>query len=98
MSVRILTLLLLSVSVACAAETNTQLQEQLKRYPDADTNRDGVLTIEEAQAYAKVIRKGKKGSTVTRANDDGPATATSSTKKPAPTHADVRYGPHERNV
>lgn len=84
-----LLLFLCSMSLAVAAETSAQLQEQLKRYPDADTNRDGVLTIEEAQAYAKVIRKGKKGATGAGANDDGPATAASTAKKPAPTHSDT---------
>jgi hypothetical protein len=70
MKYRLLRVLLFPLSLACAAETTPQLQEQLKRYPDADTNRDGVLTMEEAQAYAKTVRKGKKGPTAVGANDD----------------------------
>ena len=95
---RLLLLLPLATALAGAAYTTPQLREQLKRYPDADTNRDGVLTMEEAQAYAKVVRKGKKGPTAAGVNDDGSATTASTTKKPLPTHSNVRYGPHERNV
>jgi acetyl esterase/lipase len=59
-----------------------QLQQLLRRFPDADANRDGRLTPEEAQAYrAKMAREGKL---------PGPPVA--------PTHADVHYGPHERQV
>ncbi|WP_414661277.1 alpha/beta hydrolase fold domain-containing protein [Horticoccus sp. 23ND18S-11] len=79
-----------------AAESSARLQELLKQYPAADTNRDGVLTIEEAQAHAKVLRRGRSGGTTL--NDDGTSTPVSKTKKPAPTHADVSYGPHERNT
>lgn len=91
-------LLALPLSLA-AADTDPRLQQLLKQYPDADTNRDGVLTLEEAQAHAKVIRGGKKGgaaNSATAAIDGG--TAAAGTRRPTPTHADVRYGPHERNV
>ena len=98
MKLRLLSVLVLIVAPGSAAESNRQLQEQLKRYPEADTNKDGVLTFDEAQAYAKVIRKGRKGGVAADANADGPAIAASRAKKPAPTHADVSYGPHARNV
>ena len=82
----------------CAAEPDQQLQQLLKRYPEADTNRDGVLTMEEAQAHAKVIRRGKKGGgNAATALENGTEPAGSRAKKPAPTHANVSYGPHERN-
>ena len=37
-----------------------QLANWLKRFPDADTNKDGVLSLEEASAYQKKLR-GKSG-------------------------------------
>ncbi|MBI5691962.1 MAG: alpha/beta hydrolase fold domain-containing protein [Verrucomicrobia bacterium] len=91
-------LVLLCPLLAGAAEPDSRLQEWLKRYPDADANRDGVLTLEEAQAYAKVLR-GKAGrkSTGKNAIDEGTAPAGERVRKPTPTHADVSYGPHERH-
>jgi acetyl esterase len=88
-------LLLLAAASLFGAEPDPRLQELLKQYPAADTNGDGVLTIEEAQAYAKVIRGKKKSNTVN--TDDGSPAPVSKTPKPAPTQADVSYGPHERN-
>ncbi|MCX8036779.1 MAG: alpha/beta hydrolase [Candidatus Sumerlaeia bacterium] len=67
-----------------------QLQQLLKRFPQADLNGDGVLTPEEAkQARAKLAQKaaGKKK-----------AAAADSENAIAPTFANVAYGPHERNV
>ena len=82
------------------SRTEPRLAEALQRFPSADTNRDGILTLEEAQAYAKSVRKGKTGqgsaaTPATAAEDSGAARP--SPKKPAPTHADVAYGPHERH-
>jgi acetyl esterase len=85
---------LLSCCTLVGAEPNPKLADLLKRYPAVDTNRDGVLTMEEAQAHAKVLRRSK---TATSTNDDGSPTPASSTKRQTPTHADVSYGPHERN-
>lgn len=67
------------------------LQDLLKRFPDADADKDGILTREEAQAYRKKIetQRGKQA--------PGKKQAPS---LPAikPTHADVKYGPYERTV
>ncbi len=88
--------------VASGADSRTEprLAEALRQFPAADTDRDGVLTLEEAQAYAKSVRKGKGGKSAapadgTAAEDSG--SARNSPGKPTPTHADVAYGPHERN-
>ena len=64
-----------------------QLQSYLRQYPDADTNQDGILSLEEARAYLQKMRGGK-------AKTGAPAAA------PAlpPTYSNVHYGPHERNV
>jgi acetyl esterase/lipase len=91
-------LLLLALPCAVlAAERDDRLRELLKRYPEADVNKDGVLTMEEAQAHAKTIRRDMRSPTAA-VNDDGlPPSAAGSGNRPAPTHADVSYGPHERN-
>lgn len=81
------------VSFACFAPAAPpdvsleQLQQLLKLYPDADANKDGTLTLEEARAYRQKMtgKRGGKG-------------GTAEVPLPTPTHADVKYGPHERNV
>ncbi len=65
--------------------TPEQLQALLKRFPDADTNHDGVLTEEEALAYATKARAAR--SNTARAS-----------LAPEPTFADVAYGPAARNT
>lgn len=66
--------------------TPEQLQALLPRFPEADANRDGVLTREEAMTHARL-----RGPSPEAAADTG--------RQPvAPTHADVAYGPHERHV
>ena len=42
-----------------AAPTKQQLEKWLKRFPAADTNRDGELTIEEATAFRTKMRSGR---------------------------------------
>ncbi len=66
--------------------TPEQLAALLKRYPDADANQDGVLTAEEALAYAAKARAQR------------PASNSRAAVAPAPTLADVSYGPFPRNV
>ncbi len=61
-----------------------RLREWLKRYPEADANRDGVLTIEEARTYREQRLRNRASRR--------PA------NRVAPTHANVKYGPHERHV
>lgn len=67
-----------------------RLQRLLQRFPDADTNGDGVLSPAEALAYRdKVSPKGKEKSKEAAARPGS---------NPPPTFEDVSYGPHERNV
>lgn len=73
---------MLIAAIAVAQTREQRLAEKLKKYPEADTNNDGVLTQKEAMAYRAKMQSAKKH----------PQNAT------APTHVDVRYGPHERNV
>jgi len=67
--------------------SDARLQELLKRYPEADANKDGTLTFDEAQAYRKTVVPQRSGKP--RDND---------AQRPTPTEADVSYGPHPRNV
>jgi acetyl esterase/lipase len=84
-----------------AAAPDPRLQDLLRRFPEADANRDGVLTFDEAQAFGKTIKRGDKrnaGKSSTADHIEDTGAPRSSAKKPAPTHADVSYGPHERNI
>jgi len=70
------------------ASRDQQLKQLLQRYPDADANRDGILTVEEAQAYRAKMR----------AKSERQPEGKQPVPRIRPTHADVHYGPHERQV
>ena len=70
---------------AQTSETNARLKAALQKYPEADTNKDGILTMKEGRAFQAKMKAG----------DSGKAAAG---KFRAPDHANVAYGPHERNV
>lgn len=70
---------------------DARLREGLKRFPQADANKDGALSIEEARAFIS-NRKASR----TR-GDGADSTAPEGADGPAPTFADVAYGPHDRN-
>jgi len=70
--------------------TNERLKELLKRFPKADADGDGVLTTQEAQDYKTNVLD-KQPAQARPASPARPAL-------PAPTHENVSYGPHERNV
>lgn len=56
------TLSLVVVGLALAApQSDDQLARWLKRFPDADANKDGKLTAEEAQAYRRKLRGANDG-------------------------------------
>ena len=75
------------VSIAADAKAD-RLQQLLKRYPAADANKDGILSEAEARDYARKL-KGQGEATEKKADNS---------KLLKPTFADVKYGPHERNV
>ncbi len=83
--------LILSLAFASAlhaqvtSENNEMLREGLKRYPEADTNKDGILSMDEGRAFLAKMRKKP-------ASDAKPAA-----NALTPDAADVAYGPHERN-
>jgi len=57
----------------------------LERFPEADANKDGELTREEAMAFLRK-RRGENGERPPR------------NQVPAPTHADVKYGEHKQQA
>lgn len=92
-SILLLCLALASPAVSAPAQSPSpeQLAGWLRRYPDADANRDGVLTEAEARAYRAKLR-------ASQAIGDARPSAPADSAAPAPTLTDVPYGPHERNV
>lgn len=76
-----------------APDLNDRLQEGLKRFPEADANHDGTLTMEEARAF---MQQRRVGATARPAKGDG-ATGQPGAAATPPTLSDVAYGPHERN-
>lgn len=64
------------------SENNERLREGLRQFPEADTDKDGILTLEEGRAFLAKNRK-----TTDKPQKQGLS----------PTFADVAYGPHDRN-
>jgi acetyl esterase/lipase len=71
------------VPAGVTSETNRKLKRLMALFPEADENKDGILTMEEALAARSEIA-GALG------NAGG--------KMLKPDHENVAYGPHERNV
>lgn len=74
-----------TLSAQVTSENNDQLREGLKRFPDADTDKDGVLTLEEGRAFLQKMKKKPA---------EEPKPKAGGLK---PDLADIAYGPHERN-
>jgi len=73
-------------SFAKTSETDERLKQTLKRHPETDLNKDGILTLDEKKKYLKEHRgdqSKKKGE---------------SRETLAPTFKDVSYGDHEKQV
>ena len=70
------------------SETDEQLHWALGRFPDADADKNGVLTETEARAYREKVQS--QAGANRNPNRGG--------ERPAPTHADVHYGPDARQV
>jgi len=88
-------------SAAIGAEAKPEpnqgaLKKFLKKHPEADANGDGVLTMEEGQAFRKTSKKGADAGTGGEKEEDksGKAEAASN----SPTYPNVSYGPHPRDV
>ena len=81
--------LLLMTLPAHAQERTSKADEGLARFfvrfPEADADKDGVLTMQEARAFR--AKRGGKGRPQRKLAPG-----------PAPTYANAKYAPHERNV
>ena len=90
-----LSLIVLPGFLAAADEepkADERLPQLLKRFPDADANKDGVLTRDEAQSYRAKVQSDQSQ------QKQGNQRNGQARELPAPTQADFHYGPHERNV
>lgn len=71
------------------SQSDPRLRNLLLERPQADTNRDGVLTLAEAQDFQRRMRAFVENET---------AKVSAFYESFPPTFAEVRYGPHDRNV
>jgi len=87
-----------AVQGAVTSKNNRQLKAALKRYPAADANKDGVLTMNEARAYMARRMRGDGGGK----KDDGPVKKVETVKKTdkdgTTTITNAKYGSHHRQV
>ncbi len=65
------------------SNSDDRIKRLLQRSPEADTNKDGVLTLDEAKAFLKAQRAKRPDRNRAR---------------PKPTHADIKYGDHPRHA
>ena len=87
---RTATLCLIALAFGCAphvgwAQTsanNQRLKQALKRFPDADANKDGVLTLDEAKAYRNKRKGGQKKAKRTDVASTNPEFAERKTEGP----------------
>jgi acetyl esterase len=70
------------------SKNNAQLKAWFEKQPDADANKDGVLTMAEARAWLKARQSNAKS------RNPKPQR----TNRPKPDKADVSYGTHKRHV
>lgn len=87
--IRLFPILLFTLATTLGAAEKPSLSERLtqllERFPEADANGDGKLTLEEAQAYREARKQEEKSDRKGREKAKTP-----------PTFADISYGEHER--
>lgn len=71
------------------SENNSKLKKALKQFPEADKNKDGILTMAEAVAFRDTMNSARKR------KDASPKIDKSLYKKEI---LNLKYGEHERNV
>ena len=74
---------LMGEDIQKGSHSERNLQKILQRFPQADLNKDGKLTQDEARKFNQKRRKNRDASANRRV-------------RPKPTHADVAYGKHEK--
>jgi len=105
---RLIGVLFISVGICTAliAEENThnnksvqdaeRLARMLKKYPESDINKDGLLTREEVREFNKSRREAQPGTTgqpEKKNRQERPQA-----QGPSPTHVDVNYGEHPKQA
>jgi hypothetical protein len=60
-------------------QADARMRQILQRHPEADANKDGVLSRDEVEAFRLKLQGGKQAQAL---------------RAPAPTVADAKYGPH----
>ena len=73
-----------------SSENDERLKKLLEKFPQADADKDGVLTMEEVHTFRTKFEESRRRMLERRrlAEKD----------RPEPSRADIKYGPHERNV
>jgi len=79
------------------ARTAARLESLLKRFPEADANKDGKLTIEEARAYRQQMIGARDAGLEQKDRSGGKKRGQQTVYTIKPDYADLRYGPHEKN-
>jgi len=81
------------------SKNNRQLKAALKKYPAADTNKDGVLTVKEVRAYMTQMAGGNRTRDKDSSKGSEKIKTTKTTDKDGTTAiTNAKYGPHYRNV
>lgn len=73
-----------------SSEDDERLKGILDRFPQADTDKDGVLTADEARAFLPKLRELREKMQERQ--------RLAEKNRPKPSRANVKYGPHVRNV
>lgn len=96
-------LLLLSTALSVNAQTsenNVRLKKALERFPQADKNKDGILTAEEARLFKEKMQNGQESKSGKKGNRENPDSGNfkGMSYSVDPTKKDVSYGPYDRNI
>ena len=81
------------------SKNNRRLKAALKKYPDADANKDGVLTVGEVRAYMAGMAGGDKARDKDSSKGSEKIETTKKTGRDGTTTiTNAKYGSHQRNV
>ena len=80
------------------SENDERMRQWLKNAPQADTNGDGVLTMDEARAWRQKTQARREQGGGTGDRPQRPQGREQATRAPAPDVKDFKYGPAERQA
>lgn len=81
-----------------AAMREERERKLLERFPEADTDKDGSLSQDEFRAFRESQAGQRQRGNADRQREGNQRSARRNASRPDPTHADVAYGDHERNI